>query len=136
LEKKAKVLDIIFADPIVETIKIINTHKKNIYDIREWIPIYATIANFFFARKKLNKHQISTIEKDAYNLEINYQQMNSEQIENSNVLPRMLNKYIWILDYYEFQEYNFQNVSQVRDRLIKLEPNLFKEFFKNSSKRK
>ena len=129
-------LSLINAEPITKTIEIIKNHKKEIKDIREWIPVYATVADFWFVKKKINKYQISAIEKEAYNLEVSFQKMNKEQIEDENVLPRMINKYLWILDYYEFQDYNFKTLSQVRERLISLEPSLFMEFFKNASKRK
>jgi hypothetical protein len=32
--------------------------------------------------------------------------MNRDQIEESNVLPRLITRYLWLLDYFEFQQYS------------------------------
>jgi hypothetical protein len=60
--------------------------------------------------------------------------MNRSQVENSNIVPRLINKYLWLLDYYTLQNYNFDTITQIRDRLIKIDRKLFQEYFEKKNK--
>jgi hypothetical protein len=73
------------------------------------------------------------MEREIYNLEINYQRMNRDQIYSTPVLPRLMNKYLWMYEYYEVQNYNFENMIQIRDRLLALNRELFNDFFRKKS---
>ena len=55
--------------------------------------------------------------------------MNKGQVEASNIMPRLINKYLWLLDYYTLQSYNFDTISQIRERLINIHQDLFQEYF-------
>ncbi|HOO70234.1 MAG TPA: hypothetical protein PK926_00620 [Spirochaetota bacterium] len=128
-------LNLVKAQPIKETIEIIRREKSDYKDIREWIPVYAFICDVFYIKGKLYKSQVESIEREIYNLEINYQKLNAEQVEDTNIMPRLINKYLWMLDYYEFQNYNYDHLSQIRDRLITLDRKLFEDYFRNPGKR-
>ncbi len=122
-------LSIIKSKPILQIIESINETKIAYKDIKEWIPVYGFLTDIFYVRKNLSKHQIDTLQDEIYNLETAFQKMSKDQIDNSNVKPTLINKYIWMLDYYEFQNYNFENIVQIRDRLINIDKDMFKEYF-------
>ena len=42
------------------------------------------------------------------------------------------NKYIWMLDYFRFQNYNFESITEIKNRLIKLDGEIFELFFKEN----
>jgi hypothetical protein len=48
----------------------------------------------------------------------------------------MLNKYLWLLDYYEHQNRNPENTEQIRSRLIALDSELFSEYFRKPQHRR
>ncbi len=122
-------LDIIRAKPILEIVGVVQQERSGVPDIREWIPVYGFIHDVFYVRRNLDKHQVDSIQREIYGLERKYQKMSSDQLEESNILPRLVNKYLWLIDYYEFQNYNYDNLSQIRDRLMKLDKSLFKPYF-------
>jgi len=97
--------------------------------VNEWIPVYGFLHDIFYVKRNLGSHQVETIQKDIYNLEVTYQKMNKVQVEGSNILLRLINKYLWLLDYYTLQSYNFDNVTQIRDRLVNIDRSLFQEYF-------
>jgi hypothetical protein len=97
--------------------------------VNEWIPIYGFLRDIFYVKRNLGSHQVETIQKDIYNLEVTYQKMNKAQVEGSNILPRLINKYLWLLDHYTLQSYNLDNVNQIRDRLVNIDRALFQEYF-------
>lgn len=128
-------LNHIRAKPIVDIVEIIKTTGEYYRDIREWVPIYGFLFDIFYVKGKLHKAQVELIENEIYNLEKNFQTLGKDQLEDTNVVPRLINKYLWMLDYYEFQHYNFDNLSEIRNRLIAIDPKHFDEYFKNPDNR-
>jgi tetratricopeptide (TPR) repeat protein len=122
-------LDLIKAEPVKRLYDIALQKCSSAIDPKEWIPVFGFIYDIFYVRKNLQERQVDIIKDDLYRLEINFQQMNKDQIETSNVLPRLLNRYLWLLDYYEFQNYSYENITQIKARLMNIDPNLFEEYF-------
>jgi len=127
-------LDLITAEPIQRLVSFIREDRKNCYDTREWVPVYGFITDILYVRKDIHERQVEFIKEQIYNLEINFQKMNREQIESSNVLPRLLTRYLWILEYFEFQKYSFENIGQIRDRLLQIDKPLFEEYFRKEKR--
>ena len=128
-------LDQIRAKPILDLVRLIRDESNDYSNLKEWIPIYGFLNDTFYVRRNLSKRQVESIENDIYDLEVSYQKMGKEQLETTNILPRLINKYLWMMDYYEFQNYNFENITQIRDRLITIKRDLFEEYFNNQKSR-
>jgi tetratricopeptide (TPR) repeat protein len=126
-------LSLIEAKPIIEIVDAIKNSGKNVRDIREWIPVFGFLTDIFYVRRNLNKHQVESLKREVFNLENSFSRMNSDDIEATNIMPRVINKYLWLLDYYEHQNINFENSEQIKSRLLSLDKNLFQDFFKKSS---
>jgi tetratricopeptide (TPR) repeat protein len=126
-------LTVIESKPVIEIIEFIKSSGKNVRDIREWIPVFGFLTDIFYVRRNLNKHQVESLKHEVFNLENSLSRLNNEDIEATNIVPRMINKYLWLLDYYEHQNINPENIDQIKNRLIVLDKNLFQEFFKKSS---
>lgn len=122
-------LSILKAKPILELVSIIRNERADVKDVNEWIPVYGFLHDIFYVKRNMGSHQVETIQKDIYNLEVTFQKMNKVQVEGSNIVPRLINKYLWLLDYYTLQSYNFDNVTQIRDRLVNIDRSLFQEYF-------
>ena len=121
-------LSLIDVKPINDITDIIKKSGRRYRDIREWIPVYGFITDIFYVRRNINKHQLELLKSEVFSLEKNYIKLNSDEIESTNILPRMLNKYLWLLDYYVHQNINFENSGQIRERLLILDRELFEEF--------
>ncbi len=128
-------LSVVEARPIHEIVEIIASSGKEYRDIREWIPIYGYLTDIFYVRRNLSKHQVESIKREIINLEKSFARLGPDDVENTNVLPRMINKYLWLLDYYENQVPNIENMEQIRSRLIAIDRELFFEFFKKKPKK-
>ncbi len=123
-------LSLIESKPVHEIIDVLKESGRNFRDIREWIPIYGFITDIFYVRRNLSKHQVESLKREVFNLEKSYNRLGIDDIDNTNVLPRMINKYLWLLDYYESQVTNPENLEQIRSRLIAIDKDLFYEYFK------
>ncbi len=129
-------LSLIEAQPVNEIIDSLKGSDRNFRDIREWIPIYGFITDIFYVRRNLSKHQVESLKKEVFNLEKSYSRLGADDIDNTNVLPRMINKYLWLLDYYENQATNPETLEQIRTRLIAIDKDMFYEYFKTPPHKK
>jgi tetratricopeptide (TPR) repeat protein len=129
-------LELVRVKPIDQAIHAVNDDRPNAVDVREWIPVYAYIHDIFYVKKNISIHTIETIQREVYNLEQIFQKMTSQQLEGSSIMPRLINKYLWLMDYYELQSYSFDNIMQIRDRIISIDKNLFSDFFASKAKKR
>lgn len=129
-------ISLIEAKPISDIIEVIKNSGKNVRDIREWIPVFGFLTDIFYVRRNLNKHQVESLKREVFNLENSLGRMNSDDIEATNILPRIINKYLWLLDYYEHQNINIENSDQIKNRLLSFDKDLFQEYFKKSFSRR
>lgn len=128
-------LDIITAEPIVELAEHIRTVRPDCLDVREWIAVYGFITGTLYVRKNVqNKRQVDMVKEQCYKLELSYQRLGKDQLNNNNVLPRLLARYLWLLDYFEFQENNYRDIEQIRDRLLQIDKPMFEDFLRKSRK--
>jgi hypothetical protein len=88
------------------------------------------LTDVFYVRRNLNKHQVESLKREVFNLENSLKRLSIDDIDATNVIPRLLNKYLWLLDYYEHQNVNTANSDDIRNRLLSLDKDLFEKFFK------
>lgn len=129
-------LDLLHSKPMNRLIEIVHERKMGCPDVREWIPIFGYLEDLFYVKRQLNSQQVESIKREIYTMEKSYQTMSSEHLESTNIVPRLINKYLWMLDYFEEQNYDFESITEIRNRLIKLDKNLFEGFFKEREKKK
>ena len=127
-------LAIISAPPIKEIIEAAKKIKPRATDIREWIPVIGYVTEVFYVKRQVNMPQFEAIKRDVLSLERSYQSLSPDQRDVSNVTPRLLNKYLWLYDYFAFQAQSSEHCSQIRDRLCAIDAGLFTDFFKRPRK--
>ena len=117
------------AKPVLDLIKIVKEKKPDCHDVREWIPIFGFVEDIFYVRRNLNNDQLETIKREIYSLEKSYQTTAKEKISESNIITRLINKYIWMLDYFVSQEYDFESIKEIKSRLIRIDKDIFEPYF-------
>jgi tetratricopeptide (TPR) repeat protein len=127
-------ITLIEAKPVLDIIEAVKNSARNIKDIREWIPVFGALTDVFYVRRNLNKHQVESLEREVFNLENSLSRLSSDDIEATNIIPRLLNKYLWLFDYYRHQNINAENCDEIKKRLLALDKDLFEEFFKKQKK--
>ena len=122
-------IQLLSAKPIIEAVELVKQHKPDCTDVREWVPVMAHIHDIFYVKRQLNSSQLEVIKKDIVKLEASFQTLDKEKIAQSNVVPRLINRYLWMLDYFEFQQYDQKSLFDIRDRLIAIDKGLFESYF-------
>lgn len=135
VDPQAVDMSLVRTPPILELARLAGTEQPDSRDAREWIPVYGFLTDTFYVKSRLSRHYVEGLRREIYNLEVNYQAMTSDERRVSGVLPRLITKYLWLLDYYEFQNYNFENLQQIRDRLLAIDKDLFREYFARGDRR-
>ncbi len=125
-------MNLLTCKPITDLAAIVAAKKPDAIDAREWIPVYGHTEDMFYVKRQLNSQQVETIKREIYSLEKNFQSMGPEKARGTNIVPRLVNKYLWMLDYYEFQHYDFDNIREIRSRLLQIDKGLFEEYFKRA----
>jgi len=128
-------LSMIKAKPVHDLAAMASAALKGPGDVREWVPVYGFLNDIFYVRRNINRNTLEKIENDIYSLEVNYKKLSGDDLQKSNVKPRLINRYLWLLDYYELQNYSFENLTEIRDRLMALDKELFSNYFKNKKEK-
>ena len=122
-------INLLKSKPIQNLIEIIHEMKPDCNDIREWIPIFGFTEDIFYMRRNLNNEQIETIKREIYSLEMNFQITGKDKIASSNITPRLINKYLWMLDYFNNQERDLESIAEIKSRLIQIDKDIFNKYF-------
>ncbi|MFW5808179.1 MAG: tetratricopeptide repeat protein, partial [Spirochaetota bacterium] len=96
-------LTLIRSEPVSRLYDISVEEKSGWGDPREWIPVFGHVTDLFYVKRHLNMQMVDAISSDVYMLEKSYHTMSVDRLRESNVLPRLINKYLWLFDYYKEQ---------------------------------
>jgi len=127
-------LSLLKSKPIADLVKSAQERRGGRGDLREWIPVFGFLEDVFYVKRQLNSQQVDGIKREIYTLEKSFQTQSREKNESTNIIPRLINKYLWMLDYFEFQHYDFQSITEIRGRLLQIDKELFEDFFKKVKK--
>ncbi|WKC57713.1 tetratricopeptide repeat protein [Borrelia sp. P9F1] len=83
---------------LVETIKC----DRNVSDtlIKEWIPVYGTLNGVFNIKRELRPIELGHLKQSVYSLRNELRAKSYRSINESVLLPRLINKYFWLIDHY------------------------------------
>ena len=127
-------MSLINAEPILQIIESCKKLKPE-SDIREWIPVIGHITDVFYVKRQIGIAQIESLKRDTLNLEKSFQTLSINQRDRSAITPRLLNRYLWMHDYFTIQNYQPDQGMKIRDRILEIDRNLFTEFFKRIAKK-
>lgn len=117
-------LSLLKSDPIKKLKEVILNDGIPEKYLSEWIPVYGTVLNIFNIRREISKDEINKIISDADEIEM---ELNNPHLNKEIAIPRLINKYLWIIEYYFFQ---LSNKNYTRIYLNKLKNINFKIYEK------
>jgi tetratricopeptide (TPR) repeat protein len=137
-EKRAKVLfrEAFFVDPesidihsmessiIVELAEVVRSLGIKADKIVEWIPVHGAFLGVFSVKRELKLVELSRLKQVIFTLE-NDVRNNSE--DKDVLVPRLLNKYLWLLDYYE-EKNESALISEVLLKIKIIDPAIYSRY--------
>jgi hypothetical protein len=98
------------------------------------MPVYGALFGVFSVRRKLKLADVRRLSQDIFALENelrNVGNANSSRAANANFLiPRLVNKYLWLIDYYasENKSSNQSIIDQTQLKIKLIAPDLFQRY--------
>ncbi|KEO62105.1 tetratricopeptide repeat protein [Borreliella garinii] len=89
------------SDMILRLIDLIKS-DRNISDdlIKEWIPVYGSLNGVFNVKRELRPIELGQLKQSVYSLRNELKEKSYRSINESILLPRLINKYFWLIDHY------------------------------------
>jgi len=96
-------------------------------EVAVWLPLYAAADHHFNVKRELDEHEVSMISGQVYALEKDLARPGSAA---RILLPKLLNRYIWLIDHYLIEEGDTIKVDILKKKFQETEPKFFNLIFK------
>jgi tetratricopeptide (TPR) repeat protein len=83
-------------------------------ELEEWIPIYGVLFGVFTVKRELKQVELGRLKQSIFSLE---NEMRSNNDNKSIVIPRLINRYFWLIDYYENTR---EDPSKIEETMLKI----------------
>jgi len=117
------------AQLIVSLIENIRALGVNRY-LNEWLPVYAALLGVFSIKRELKLAEAGKLKQSIFNLE-NDLRNNADDMER--LIPILLNKYLWLLDYYENSDTEPAAINEVLLKIKLTAPDIYSRYIKIQS---
>jgi tetratricopeptide (TPR) repeat protein len=83
-------------------------------ELREWIPVYGKLWGIFTVKRELKPIEFDRLKQSIFTLETEYR---SNPERSALLKPRLINRYFWLIDYYETKQ-EAPNLIEVIERRL------------------
>ena len=104
-------------------------------DLAEWIPVWGSIWGIFSVKRELKPVELGRLKQSILSLENEYRSKSGGQKSgglegepNSFLKPRLLNRYFWLVDYYEFNRDNSELIEKTMLKIKFIDPVIHDHF--------
>ena len=104
--------------------KLIDSVRKKGYEspeLEEWIPVYGILYGVFNIRRELKPLEFGKLKQSIFHLE-------SEVLENRKVLPRLLNRYFWLVEHYIHTKEHRSKIEEILEKIRDLKPEVYEQY--------
>lgn len=92
-----------------------------------WIPVYGVLTGVFNVKKELSSQEVAKLKKDIYALE---NENKDPSCNREMLVPRLLNCYFWLLDYYALARENNSKISEILLKIKILDSSIYESYIK------
>ncbi|MBQ9238618.1 MAG: hypothetical protein IJ191_04785 [Treponema sp.] len=75
-----------------------------------WLPVYGVLWGIFNITRELRSQEVVKLKQDIYALE---NELKEPGCEDTVVMPRLINRYFWLIDYYSSTADNSKKINEV-----------------------
>lgn len=68
--------------------------------LQEWIPVYGVLLGVFNVRREMRATEVGKLQQAIFTLENDFRE---ESLDRALLVPRLINHYFWLVDYYLMQ---------------------------------
>lgn len=123
----ASKIDLMFLDSelILRLMEVVRQQGYPEDVMREWIPVYGVLYGVLNITRPLRPIEFSNLKRDITSLENEIQSPTSEL---SVLVPRLINKYFWLIDYYMNVNDDREKIHDTLRRIKLLNEDVYKQY--------
>lgn len=118
-------LDLLEADFIAKLADKAVEYGKSGVELVEWIPIYAETLKVFSVRRELKPVEAGKLKQSMYEME---RELDSDGSRRTILIPRLINKYMWLVDYYRDHKEDKSKIDELLLKIKLLDPVVYKQY--------
>lgn len=107
----ARVRDLGYAEPV----------------LKEWIPVYGVLLGVLNVKRELRPLEYGKLKQSIYSLEKRIQEEGMDS-ENESLVPRLLNRYFWLIDHYVNAHENREWVEEVLNKIKMIDEHIYTQY--------
>ncbi|HDQ14823.1 MAG TPA: tetratricopeptide repeat protein [Sediminispirochaeta sp.] len=95
--------------------------------VREWIPVYGVLLGVFNIKRELRPLEYGKLKQSIYSLERRLQE-DADEAEWETLVPRLLNRYFWLIDHYVNAHENRERVEEILYKIKSTDENIYEQY--------
>ena len=92
--------------------------------VNEWLPVYAVLFGVFNVKRELRAIEYGKLKQSIYSLQSDLRQND----ENEVLIPRLINKYFWLIDHYISIKEDRSTIDEVLMNIKLLSPSIYQQY--------
>ena len=92
--------------------------------LNEWLPVYAVLYGVFNVKRELRAIEYGKLRQAIYSLQSDIRQ----NVDNEVLIPRLINKYFWLIDHYISIKEDRSTIDEVLMNIKLLSPSIYQQY--------
>ena len=107
--------------------KLLQEKKFREEELREWVPVYGRLWGVFSVIRELKPIEFGRLKQSIFTMEI---ECKGNPAQSAVLKPRLLNRYFWLLDYYESNREDSELIETVLSKIQVTAPEIYERYFR------
>ncbi len=120
-------IDFLESELIIRLIEKLRVIGYSEIVLKEWIPVYAVIWGIFNVKRELKPLELGKLKQSIFSLENRITDTNSED-ERSVLVPRLINRYFWLIDHYIITNEPRDKVEEVLRKIHIIDESVYEQY--------
>lgn len=117
-EVDLRCLESLIIQKLIESVQVKGYESP---ELEEWIPVYGILYGVFNIRRELKSLEFGKLKQGIFHLE-------SEVIENRKIIPKLINKYFWLVEHYIHTKEPRGKVEEILYKIRDLNPEIYEQY--------
>jgi len=96
-------------------------------ELREWIPVYGRLWGVFSIKRELKAIEFGKLKQSIFTLET---ECRSHPAQSAILKPRLINRYFWLIDYYENKREDPSLIDEVLLKIKVTDPEIYQRYMR------
>lgn len=112
---------------IVRLIDEVRAKGYEVPVLNEWIPVYGVVLGVFSVKRELRSVEVGKLKQSIFSME---EQLKSPLAERDVIVPRLINKYFWLIDHYRLKKEDALKIKDAAYKIKLLDSEIYKLYTK------